>query len=357
MTLKESFSRLRSIKHDPCISIVLPTHRHAPDNAQDRVVLKNLIHDAKAQLLGRFGERDVKEILQALDEVEASHDHQHNRSSLAIFVSKDVCETLHLNIPAEAQLVIEDNFATRVLVDAMTTPNVYYILALSEKNVRLLEATLNQAHESSAAHFPLANGHQAVSHKQRANWEKVQDKQTREYFEHVDERLAEVMDAYPMPLVLAGTENTLGHFLQVTRHGDRVLTTFPGNFEQATPGEVGKVAWPYVHERLRELQAASLAKLEEARHQMKLAVGVAEVYATAKEGRGEILFCEKSYFQPAIMEGGHISLRDDSTATGYVSDVVDEIVETVLDRGGQVRFVDEGMLGDIGNPIALVLRY
>jgi hypothetical protein len=48
----------------------------------------------------------------------------------------------------------------------------------------------------------------------------------------------------------------------------------------------------------------------------------------------------------------------EETATGlsHLDDAVDELVEIVLEKGGEVVFVDEGALSDRGR-VALILRY
>ena len=75
-------------------------------------------------------------------------------------------------------------------------------------------------------------------------------------------------------------------------------------------------------------------------------------------GQGKVLVVEEGFHQPArINEWGQLDLNvDDPTAPDVMDDAVDEVIATVLDKGGQVVFVGDGELA-LHNRIALLLRY
>ena len=95
----------------------------------------------------------------------------------------------------------------------------------------------------------------------------------------------------------------------------------------------------------------------EARGSNKVALGLAEVYATAVQGRGDTLFVEDNFFHPAKVVDGHLETMVDRNDPEVVDDIVDEIAETVLAMKGKVVFVEKSMLSDYGSPIAMTLRY
>ncbi|MFM2375690.1 MAG: hypothetical protein RLZZ165_787 [Bacteroidota bacterium] len=357
MSIKETFSKLRKVKTGPCLSILMPTHRVAPSNVQDKAILKGLAHEAEEKLRVRFAGREIKALLENLAAAVETYDPVQNQGGLGVFVDGSVCELVHLAVPVETKVLIENNFATRELIKAMTTETSYYILTLSEKNTHLMAADQDHAHEVHAAGFPLANKHHHVSAKQRANWTKEDDKQARDYFSEVDQHLEQVLSQNRLPLVVAGSEHTLDNFRHVTRHGGSIFTSVLGNFDNSSVSEVGKVAWAQVKDAIAQHHADALKMLSGAMNDKLAALGIQEVYAMAIQGRGKVLFVEEDYFQFGVISGESIELESDSSLPGYVSDVVDEIAEAVLDAKGRVLFVEKGMLEPFGSPIALVLRY
>ncbi len=354
MNLKDTFLRLRKVRALPCLTIVLPTHTTSPENQQDKVVLKNLAHQARERLLARYHERDLKGLFEQLDAVQAEIDHHHNTGCLALFLTNDTCEYLSLDIAVEPQVVIEDNFATRVLVQAMSGANSYYVLTLSQKSTHLWQVYRDQAHASHLGGFPVLDKIVQAIADEHDHWSK-DEAVMRAYFEtvalHLDAALAEAT----LPLVVAGSDRALEMFHQVSRHGKPILTKINGNFDNSTAADIGKIAWPKVQAAELHKQEESLQKLSVALSSSKVVVGAAQVYAMAKEGRGEILFVEEGYFEPGSMHGDHVAV---GVHVGHaITDIVDEIMETVLEMKGQVIFVAPGMLADYGDKIALIERY
>ncbi len=75
-------------------------------------------------------------------------------------------------------------------------------------------------------------------------------------------------------------------------------------------------------------------------------------------GRGKLLLVEQDYHAPGrLAETGLLLLpAADPNAPDVMSDAVDEVIEMVLSKGGEVVFVENGQLAP-HQRIALVLRY
>lgn len=355
MELKDTFSSLRKVRAVPCLTLLMPTHRLAPDNASDKLALKNLIGEAKEQLDNLFNDREIKGLLTHLDQVYEDYDPQENLHSIAVFVSNDVCVVLRLPVNTAPQIVIEDNFATRILMKAMTEASTYYVVTLSERNTRLIEANMDRAHESHVAHFPLPNKHHQVPHKHRDNFTKEEDNQMRDYFQEVDNHLDEALKVQNLPIVVAASEHALDNFRHVSRHG--LLATVSGNFENSSAAEISKVAWEAVQAAISARRQEMLERLGEAIGAKKAVLGLEEAYVMATQGRGELLLIESDYRQSATAIDGRLSLGSSNGKAGFLPDAVDEIAETVMAMGGQVHFLAGELAAAHGSNIALLLRY
>ena len=86
--------------------------------------------------------------------------------------------------------------------------------------------------------------------------------------------------------------------------------------------------------------------------------GAHAVWQAAVEGRGWKLLVEKDYVQEGYLHGDEnkLLLKPPFGVHKVIVDVVDDIAEMVLEKQGNVYFVDNGMLEDYER-IALILRY
>ncbi len=136
------------------------------------------------------------------------------------------------------------------------------------------------------------------------------------------------------------------------------VITLTGSHDKTPAHELAKRVWPLVQMNLAEQRRQILAELEKAVGERRFASTVGEVWRYAREGRGRLLLVEEDLHFPArVHESGmHITPAEDASAPGVIDDAVDEIIETVLDKQGQVVFVDNGSLR-AHQGIALILRY
>jgi hypothetical protein len=101
-----------------------------------------------------------------------------------------------------------------------------------------------------------------------------------------------------------------------------------------------------------------LQDLEAAVGLQRAASTLGEVWHLARLGRGKVLVVEEGYHRPArLNEWEQLDLNvEDPTAPGVLDDAVDEVIETVLAKGGEVVFVEDGELA-FHDRISLILRY
>ena len=120
-----------------------------------------------------------------------------------------------------------------------------------------------------------------------------------------------------------------------------------------------KAIAPYIADWKKIKQNDILLQLDAARSARKLATGIQEVWREATLRKGRLLVVEKNY----MCSAGHrdaqevIVLKEQLLTTSFfIKDAVDDIIEKMLESGGDVEFVDEGVLGDYQR-IALIKYY
>ncbi|MBI1294901.1 hypothetical protein GC175_08085 [bacterium] len=353
---------LQQISGYPCVTITLPTHRTSPQNRQDPVRVKNLLKEATDRLLSEFDKREIDPLLVRMENLAESIDFRHVHDGLVLCVNQDVGHLFHLPYTIPERVIIDKSFFTRDLVYVMNRHLRYWTLVLSEQPTRLFEATRDDLIEIREEGFPLTHegpgGAQPLPGGFGVQRSAYRDEQHRQFFRQVDSALRPFLVDDPLPLVVVGVDRFLSFFNEVSEHKDAIVATLNGSHDRTSPHELGKLVWPLLSDHFAEQKQTALSALDQAVGEKKYASAIGEVWHLAQQGRGKLLLVEENYHQPARLDesGMHLIPTDEATGPEMMEDAVDEIIEIVLRKQGQVVFVPDGVL-EAHQRIALVLRF
>ena len=128
---------------NPSISIFLPTHQAGQDTQQDPIRFKNLLREAELRLLDtEMGPQEVSALLQPAHALlEDTSFWQHQGDGLAVFIAPDDFHYYPLPFRVEKLLVIAQSYYIQPVLPLFTNNGHYYILAISQDQVRLFEGT------------------------------------------------------------------------------------------------------------------------------------------------------------------------------------------------------------------------
>lgn len=353
---------LQGTRAYPSLSITMPTHRTAPESRQDPIRLRNLITQATDRLLGEFSRRELEPLLTRLDGLASAINWRSTLDGLALYVNRDMARSFVLPFSLAERVVVDETFFTRDLVYALNHSPRYWVLALSEKPTRLFEGLREDLVEITDHGFPMVHegpgGATELPGGFGVRKSAYRDERHRQFFRQVDAALAKVMATDRLPLAVVGVDRFIAFFKEVTAHGDVLLTTLTGSHDRTMPHELGRLVWPLVQANLADRRRKALDALNAAVGAQRFASTLGEVWRMAQDGRGRLLLVEEDYHAPALVDESrrHLTLVDDPTTPGAIDDAVDDAIEAVLSRGGEVVFVDNGALDKHGR-IALILRY
>ncbi len=357
MELKETLRALQAIESEPCVSILLTTHRTHPDNAQDPINLKNLVAQAEERLLKDYDKRHVTSVLEHINKAVADMDHMSNLEGLALFANNDMAQVVKLNIPVTDRVIVDHNFATRDLLRDLQGGAHYYILTVSGHKSRLIEAFRDQVVvEYGAQHvFPIEN-RQYSTHAAERTQSGVEENLMKEFCNRVDKAMKEVREVQALPIIVAGDERSIEFMLAVVDDPSAYIGSIIGSPDELKGHELAAKASVEVERLMAERRANALELISSAQSAGKLSEDIGDIHRAVQEGRGGTLYIEEGYFQPARIDGDTITLKDDPTEAGVIDDVIDELAENTLKFGGHVVFLPPGSLKDY-RKVCLVLRY
>jgi hypothetical protein len=282
-----------------------------------------------------------------------------HKKSIAVFVSPIFEKILYLDIVVEEKIIVDESFEIRDLVYSKKQSNQYLALLLSSKEsriylgnadsfVRIVSDTPKTLHTPENDPPERVANFSDMSHRKEIMMDK--------FLHHIDKSLDIILNAYHLPLIVLGTERILGHFKKISVHKSAVIEYVPGNYEDVTLPELKEIIKPYISDWKKVREKDMLNQLEVAAGRKKLAVGIRKVWQEATNRNGCLLLVEKNYVYAAEHGSSEeiiYKALDPYNRFSYLKDAVDDVIEKVLENGGDVEFTDDGVLQDYHH-IALI---
>jgi len=361
MISRGDLKRLQSQQDYPSLSLLAPTHRTAPANQKDRIVVKNLAAEGVKRLEGEFKKREVTALIANLNRLVDRVDWQHSLDGLALFASGSVAMAVQLPFRPRARVLIDATFATRDLVYSLNRSPRYRVLVLTEKPARLFDAWTSILTEYTAKPFPMIHkgpgGASRLPGGQGINRSAVRDESHRQFFRQVDEALAAMQKEDRLPVVVVGIDRYLAFYQEVTKDPDAIVGLVAGSHDNPNTTALGKLVWPVFQSGATLRRTRALVRLGEAVSANRHASGIDQVWRAAFDKRCQILLVETGFEYPAdLAPDGDRLLPYSGRGAGALDDAVDEVIERVIAGGSEVFFYDPGVL-DLHQGIAAVLRY
>lgn len=352
---------LRQPRPYPAVSLLMPTHRRQPDNAQDPVRLRNLVAEADKQLRADPAVTQERrlDVLGQLDRALTQVDLNHAEDALAIFVAPGEHQVWLLGRTVPERVVLADTFLTRNVVAALAADRPFWVLTVSADHVALWDGHAERVREHRTDTFPLTR---SLADPDAERKERVgdlpstfQDEQTRRFLREADQAVRDVLSADPRPLYAVGEAaalSLLDSVGSVTKDAPRISH---GGLRQGPAEAVLEAVSPLLAERAQSETADVLGELDKARGRRAFAAGLDEVWQSTTDARVHLLVVEEHYRETVSEHSDHLEPAEAADLHGR-DDIVDEIVEQALEAGAQVHFVADGTLADMGR-IACTLRY
>ncbi len=369
-----------------CVSIYMPTHRTGREAQQDPIRLKNLLGEAEKRLSDQgVGTRDVQQMLEPASKfLQDSLFWQHQSDGLAIFITSNRVRRYRLPLNFEEFVAVKDHFHIKPLMPLFTGDGQFYILALSQNEVRLLNGTrysvsevdIGQVGGSLAEAIPSVN-HQmslqlhtsgstggmsgsgsATFHGQGGGSDASAKKELLRYFRLVSDGLTEFLQEDRRPLVLAGVEYLLPIYKEANRYPNLIDMVIKGNPDLLSADELHKSAWDIIRPLFQTAQEEAIAHYQQLAGQesVRVADTLEKILQAAYHSQVETLFIATEMQQWGIFDPvtNEIEIHD-QMESGDESLLDLAAVQTHL-KGGIVYAVEPDKVPG-GTNASAVLRY
>jgi len=364
-----------------CVSLFLPTYQGGQESGANVTRFKNRLKEAegKLQTAGRRPEQ-IAELLRPARDFLTDGDWWHEPAEgLAVFVSGEVFRHYRLPYAFPELTVVGERFHLKPLLPLLTSDGHFHILALSQKEVRLLKATRMSVTETELRDVPRslaevlqyqevqdqvryhagapggARGRAAIFRGGHGGAAEDRKDDIREFFRLLDKGLRQVLREHQAPLVLAGVEFLLALYREVNSYPHLVPEGLVGNPEELSAEELRRRAWALVEPIFTRAQREAAELYQQAAGQDLAASDLRQVVLAATEGRVGTLFVPLAGHQWGQFdrETGRVDLHEQEQPGDQ--DLVDFAAVMGLLHGARVYAVEEAELPD--RPVAAALRY
>jgi hypothetical protein len=379
----EDLRTLAQIQRWPCITICQPTFRTGRETRENPIRLRNAVSDALGQLMKAGSSKtEAAQVLLPVTDLNSSRDFWlHPADGLAIFVAPEFFRYYRVPLRLPEDVVVADHFSLKPLLPLFTEDGRFYVLALSQKQIRFFDATrtgiqgrvvpdmvrgiedlkqFEQVEEHLQGHtMSLTQSARTdiVFHGQGNIADKTTYKaEVSQYLQLVSRQLERFLGAETAPLVLAAVEYEQSFYRQVNAYHNLLEDGIVGNPDDLNEEELHAAAWHIVEPHFAEARKTALEHYADLSGTDKTSDRLEEILPAAFHGRVRLLFLRAQARVWGRFEVDtqrvvtHDRPQDDDT------DLLDLATIYVLQNRGIVYSLDADEMPGAG-PQAALFRY
>lgn len=320
----------------PCVVFTLPfaptmVNKSALDNH-----LRSAMAEAERELLAHHPRQIALPVIRRMEETVKGLNYSTHHKSLVVQADLESSKALYLDIPVQPSVQVDREFQIRQLTVPPGGHDPFLLLLLDSKVSRMFHF------DGCRLHLIKDNGfHPVYAYTHRlpervANFtdaSSIKEQLLEKFLRHMDDGLSIILETYPLPVFVMGTERVVGHFKGITRNTRHIAVYIHKNGMHATEAGLVDLLQPYMDDWEAIRQQMALQQVEGALEAGKLTAGMEAVRKAVGCRNNRLLIAEKRFF-----------------------DGIDPLIEKVLEAGGTVSWVEDGGLA-AQEGIALIRYY
>jgi hypothetical protein len=374
---RNNLNLLMAVHKGPCVSVFMPMHRSGPETQQDPIRLKNLIREAEEHLIARgLHAPKAKGLLEKAEKLlQDGLSHKHQSDGLAMFLSPEVFHYYLLPFVFEELVIVADRFHIKPLLPLLSGDGRYFVLALSQNKVRLLQSTHYSVSELDPGDVP---ENLAETLRDNDSWKELQmhssipgkgklsaithgdegdnKENIQRYFRRIDKGLHELLKNERAPLVLAGVGYLHPIYKEVNSYPHLIVEGIAGNPEQLSAAELHEQAWTIVRPHFQKAQQEAVDQYKEFSGSERTSNRIRKIIPAAYHGRIELLFVLPDLQQWGTFDPGTYEIHLHKKEKTGDEDLLESAAIQTLLNGGTVYMIGAEKMPDTG-PLAAVFRY
>jgi len=375
MITRDDILKLAQEEHDACISLYLPTHRMGEEVQQDPIRLKNLLSIAKAQLKEHeVAEQRIDKLLEGPQKLlKKPLFWQHNDKGLALFISEENFDYYRVPHTFQERVMVDDHFLITPLIPMISLEGTFCILALSQKNVRLLKCTRAQVEQIELEEAPTSmeefkkfdvyeknitsagsGGAAAMFH----GWGdgSVETDDVENYLKTVENEVTSILRKRNDPLVLAGIDEALAIYKKVNHYSRMMGQTVTGNPDPKSDSEIKNEGWKIIQSLFLQDMYDDIKRFGDLSGSEKRSDNLTKIVEAAFYGKIDSLFVSIGEHSWGWFDQERDVVHHSKEQKNGEHDLINLAAIKTLTKSGNVYALDRENM-PTSAPIAAIFRY
>jgi hypothetical protein len=365
----------------PCVSLYLPTHPGGFEGQAGRVRLKNLLTEAEERLTARgirpVEARDFLSSARELLDRDAFWKNQIN--GLMVFIAPDATRSYWLPTAVPELTVVNSRFHVAPLLPLVDRDSKFYILTVSENQVRLLKADRWQAIEVAVPKLPKSatealhydhpsdtrQFHTSVlgphmsklgAYHGSGDFFEQEKGELLEYFRVIDRSIHPLLRVERAPLLFVGVDYLFPIFRQANTYPHLAEPHLRGNVETWNDQQLHAKAWECIAPKFAEPVQTAQARYATLAGNGWKSDDLRVILNAAHQGQVEVLLVDTQRPVWGKWNNDQRRLRIDAERRADSDDMLDLAIVQALTHQGAVYSVPSTELQP-GTHCAAMFRY
>ncbi len=375
---KNNLKSLMAIRKGPCISIFMPMHRSGPETQQDPIQFKNLLREAEEHLSAHgLHAPEARGLLEpAADLLHNDLFREHQGDGLALFLSPGLFHYYVLPLIFKKAAFIADRFHIRPLLQFFSGDGRFYVLALSQNKVRLLQGSHYSINEVDLTGVP---ENLAQTLRDHDSWKDLymhsggsggkgqypaiahgHELDTKmnllRYFRQIDKGLHDLLKEERAPLLLAGVDYLHSIYAEVNTYPHLMNVGLSGNPERLSSEELHEQAWAIVMHSFQKSRQEAMDRYKDLVGSNRASNSTRKIVPASYDGKIELLLISPDFQQWGIFNPDTNEMLVHEKEEPGDEDLFELVTSQTLLNKGTVYLVQSAEMPD-PEPVAAVFRY
>lgn len=339
----------------PAVSVVLPFEPHLRSKAELEILFQTCVSKVIARIDEEYDTELGRLVIGRLKKIFTQLNFSSFKKSVAIFISPVFEKIIYIPFAVEPRVFVSHAFNIQHVVKARIENSSFLLVNLSRyaSNIYVSDGhTINRVNmnmRNNSSQVPVFPKGAAFTDRNE-----LREILLRSFLHRTDQALQLLLKAYPLPVVITGSPKVIGEFRKISVNSNKIVKYINGYFTNADERSLKEVVNTVLNEWQQVQEKHLHQRLEAAANAGHLAIGIREVWRHANTRNASLLVVEDNYVPAAILP----SVKADASYDNYslIHNTIDDVVEKVLEAGGDIQFVKPGTLAGF-DPVVLIERY
>ena len=379
--LSRSDFQILAGENSTCVSIYMPAEKAGAETRKNPIRFKNLLREAEDKI--EHLSESTPELSDSIESAKAYIENydfwQHQDYGLAFFINQDGVKYYRLPYSFEESIHVSDRFYLKPLLPVLTNDSKFYLLALSQNQVRFFlgsHYTINEIKLPEGIPPSLAEalkyddpekqqqfhsgdggggGGTTIYHGQGVGTTDNKD-EIKRFFHQINNALVAAFQQERTPLILAGVEFLLPIYQEVNSYNNLLEEGITGNPENVSENDLHSSAWSIIEPHLTAAKQSAMDKYHSLSGTGESTSKLESIVAGAANGQVDTLFVADDAQCYGTFDRQTNKVEIDPEETEDNIDLIDFAVTQTYLQGGNVYVVERSQLPESSMAIA-ILRY